>query len=448
MRTRKTWSFAVVGLLIAGCGGTDPIAPTDGGAGDAADTGPACPATGTGTVVVTVTGLPAGASAKVVVTGPSGPSNVDATKTITGAGAGTYAVTADQVIVADPIVRTVYSATISSASFCLGDGVTQTITVTYAAIPTSNKLWVTNGPAAIAPLGFASASLAASGAPAASVVPKTSTGRDLAFDKDGNLWSFGVTDATLRRFAAGTMGTGGDKTPDRTIDLQIACVPPTAGLAFDKNGNLWITSACEHKVLRVSEAQLAVSGAIVPAVTVTTPKSAAGVAFDKSGNLWVSDPDQAQLLRFDASSLSASTSNPSLTLSIKTSGSGVYKPSWLAFDAAGNLWGNDFGGNVIFKLTPADQAGAGSKDGTPGVEITLNVGALLEGMAFDEGGGLWTAFNAGKFARIAPGQLGTSTNAGNPTVPETVISSADVGYVGNLAFYPAPAALPLYDALP
>jgi sugar lactone lactonase YvrE len=433
-----------VGLLV-GCGGSDPVTPVDGGTGD---TGPACPATGTGTVVVNVSGLPAGASAKVVVTGPSGPSNVDATKTITGAGAGTYTVTADKVIVADPIVRTVYTATISSATFCLGSGLTQTLTVTYAAIPTSNKLWVTNGPSNGTPLGFASASLAASGSPAATVAATSSSGRDVTFDQDGNLWSFGGTDSTLQRFPAGSMGTSGAKTADRTIDLKIACVPPTTGLAFDKNGNLWVSSSCSKKVFRVTSAQLGASGDAVPAVYVTTPKSAAGIAFDKSGNLWVSDPDDAHLLRFDASSLSASTSTPSLTMSIKTSNSGEYKPSWLAFDATGNLWGNDFGGNVIFKLTPADQAGTAAKDVTPGVAITLSVGALLEGMAFDEGGGLWTAFSAGKFARIAPADLGTSTNAGNPTAPGTLVSSADVGYVGNLAFYPAPAALPLYHALP
>ena len=442
MRSHWILSVAVVGLL-AGCGGSDPVTPVDGGTGD---TGPACAATGTGTVIVNVSGLPAGALGKVVVTGPTGPSNVDATKTITGAGAGTYTVTADKVVVADPIVRTVYSATISSTTFCLANGLTQTITVTYAAIPTSNKLWVTNGPADLSPLGFASASLAATGTPAASVAATSGTGRDIAFDQDGNLWSLGGTDSTLRRLPADSMGTSGPKTADRTLDLKIGCAPPTTGLAFDKNVNLWISSTCSHKVLRITSAQLAVSGDAVPAVSVTTPKSALGIAFDKSGNLWVADPDDGHLFRYDASSLAASTSTPSLTMSIKTSASGDYKPNWLAFDAAGNLWSNDFGGNVIFKLTPADQGGTATKIVTPGVELTLEVGALLEGMAFDEGGGLWTAYTAGRFARIAPAQLGATASVAAGTL--TLIHSADVGYVGNLAFYPAPAALPLYDALP
>lgn len=446
-------SLAVLGLLV-GCGGTDPVTNpvtvSDGGTGDGgAGDGAACAPTGTGTVVVDVGGLPAGATAKVVVTGPSGPSNVDATKTITGAGAGTYTVTATTIVVADPIVRTVYTATVSAGAFCLGDGATQTINVTYAAIPTSHKLWVTNGTGGSgAPLAFASAALAASGSPAAAVAATTSTGKDIAFDKDGNLWTMGGTDTSLRRYPASAMGTSGPKTADRTIDLKISCSPPTTAFAFDKDGNAWVSSTCEKKVFRITAAELAASGEVTPAVAISTAKSSGGVAFDKTGNLWVADPDDGHLFRFDASGLAASTSTPSLTLTTLRVNPGDLNGTWLAFDAMGNLWSNDFGGNVIYKVTPAEQAGTGAKTVTPSVQITLNVGALLEGMAFDEGGGLWTAYNAGKFARIAPSQLGTSTGPGDPTIPQTIVQSADVGYVGNLAFYPAPAALPLYHALP
>jgi hypothetical protein len=69
-------------------------------------------------------------------------------------------------------------------------------------------------------------------------------------------------------------------------------------------------------------------------------------------------------------------------------------------------------------------------------------------MAFDESGGLWMAYTAGSFARLGPGQLDTSTNAGSPTMPETVISNADMGSIGNIAIYPAPANTPLYGRLP
>ncbi|MHB8876789.1 MAG: Vgb family protein [Myxococcaceae bacterium] len=434
MRSLWLLSFAV-GALLVGCG--------PGGPG-------VCAATGSGTVVVNVSGLPDGASARVIVTGPSGPSNVGATQTFTGASAGTYAVRSDNVAVSDPLIRTGYSAQINPVTFCLANGLTQTVTVTYAAIPTSNKLWATNGSGGNgAPLGFSSATLGASGSPAATVAAQTSTGRDITFDQDGNLWTMGGTDASLRRFPAGAMGTGGPKTADRVLDLKdIRCLPSTTAMAFDPEGNLWVSSTCEKKVFRVTAGQLATSGDVTPAVAVSTVKSAGGLAFDKSGNLWVTDPDDGHLFRFDAAGLSASTSTPGLTLTTLRAVPGDLNGNWLAFDAEGNLWANDFGGNVIYKITPAEQAGSGAKTITPGVQLTLPVGALLEGMAFDEAGGLWTAYSAGKFARIAPAQLGTSTRPGAPTIPQTIVASPDVGYIGNLAFYPAPAALPLHHALP
>ncbi len=80
--------------------------------------------------------------------------------------------------------------------------------------------------------------------------------------------------------------------------------------------------------------------------------------------------------------------------------------------------------------------------------MAIDVSAIPAGFAFDEGGGLWVAYSAGKLARFSPTQLTVSTNTGNPTVPETIITSTDIGYAADVAFYPAPAALPLFDALP
>jgi hypothetical protein len=50
----------------------------------------------------------------------------------------------------------------------------------------------------------------------------------------------------------------------------------------------------------------------------------------------------------------------------------------------------------------------------------------------------------GKFGRIAASLLAAS---GQPS-PDIIVTSADVGSATSVAFYPAPAALPLFDALP
>ena len=102
----------------------------------------------------------------------------------------------------------------------------------------------------------------------------------------------------------------------------------------------------------------------------------------------------------------------------------------------------------IAKIAAADLLGSGNKTVSPQVAITIGVLALLEGIAFDEGGGLWVAYSQGKFARLSPVQLTASTGAGMPTIPEVIIESASVGYAGNVALYPAPAFSPLYSRLP
>jgi sugar lactone lactonase YvrE len=90
------------------------------------------------------------------------------------------------------------------------------------------------------------------------------------------------------------------------------------------------------------------------------------------------------------------------------------------------------------RFTPAERAASATV--TPALQITLDVQALADGMAFDESGGLWFAYTQGKIARLSPAQLGAS---GTDT-PETIIASATLGSAGNVAFYPAPANLPLY----
>ena len=82
---------------------------------------------------------------------------------------------------------------------------------------------------------------------------------------------------------------------------------------------------------------------------------------------------------------------------------------------------------------------------TPPVQLVTDVGALPEGIAFDEQGGLWFSYTAGKFARFAASQLVGQ----GPATPSTIITSADIGTGGDagwFAFYPAPANLPLGHA--
>jgi streptogramin lyase len=443
-------SLVTAALAMWGCSSssTTPSGTTDGGA--TADGG-ACAATGAGTVKVTVSGLPAGVNGKVTLTGPA-TLTTGVSKDFTDAAAGSYSVSAEIVAGTDPIVRKAYAPTVATSTICVENAQTKTVDVTYAEIATSNKLWATNANNQAGQLlGFPSASLGATGNPAAGVAAKAPSGKALAFDEEGNLWTMGPTtaDAPVARFKAPDLAASGDKRPDRKIDVDVGgCAPGVSSMAFDKDGSLWITSGCANKIVKLTKEQLAADGKPTPSVVISNTADPQAIAFDAAGNLWTVDSTAGTILRYDASRLAASTSDAaSLTITPRAANNAVLKPTYLAFDASGNLWGVDFAGNGIYKITPAEQAGEGAKDVVPSVQITIGVTALLESVAFDEGGGLWLTASQGKVARLAPAQLGTSSGPGNPTMPDTIITSADIGSAGALAFYPAPAALPLYGSV-
>jgi len=390
-------------------------------------------------------------AAKVKVAAPTGaPIEASESKTISDSPSGNYTVSAERVASVDPIVRTLFQPKVDVVSFCLGATQTQAVKVTYSAIPSSNKLWAANAnnPAGEL-LGFGGATLAATGTPAATVAAKAPAGGALAFDKDGNLWAIGATlaEPPLVRWGAADLGASGTKTPDRLIDMDIACLPRLSAIAFDPSGSLWATSSCADQVLRLSPGSLAASGKVTPAADdiFTGTDAPHGIAFDAAGNMWVSDVTSLHL--FPAARLApGQPHSPALTIHPKQENTAILEPGPLAFDKDGNLWAMNFGGNILFKLTPADLAAGASanKDVVPTIQITVDVGALLEGIAIDEGGGIWLTYSQGKMARLAPGQLGTSSGAGSPTIPSTIITSADIGSTAALAFFPAAANLPIY----
>jgi streptogramin lyase len=443
---KRTWMglLGAAALLMSACG-----------PGGGSVTG--CDPNGTGGLVVNVSGLPGGVNAKVSVTGPSGfNQNLTGSQTFTAIAAGTYTVTADKVANTDPLIRTAYSASVSSSPACVRNGQSTPVNVSYAQIPSSNKLWMVNGnpPSGSSPLlGFTASLLSSTATQSPSVSAGTVNLRDLTFDKDGNLWGIGGTtaDPNLVRYPASSLGSSGSKTRDRSINIGgFSCSPGPTRLAFDASGNLWVSIPCANKVVRVAAGQLDASGMVTPGVEITGLNAPEGLAFDASSNLWIANAGAQRVVRFNASRLSASTSGPDLTIESKTPSPVIntLDANLLAFDASGNLWVMAFGANVLYRLTPTDQSGSGSKTLTPAIQVSVPVSAVLEGMAFDEDGGLWITYEAGKFARLSPAQLGTSSTSGSPTIPERVITSSSIGSAGGLALYPAPAGLPLYHRLP
>ncbi|HEX6763944.1 MAG TPA: hypothetical protein VF103_00670 [Polyangiaceae bacterium] len=447
-----------VSLFVA-CGGDDDDKSAAGGSagemGAAGDTGTGgssvCARTGKGSVVVEVNGLPSDVEGAVTLDGPNDTEVVTESTTFDDVGAGTYTVTAERVIAADPIVRTVYDPTVETPSVCLEDGKSETLVAAYEAVPSSNKLWTTNANGDHALVAFESAVLGETGEPAGTVTIDSAAGNDVAFDDTGNLWTMGptVADPHLIRFSSASLGTSGEPERDRAINItDIPCSPELRAMAFDLDGNLWV-STCGDQIVRLTTADIALDGDVSPEVVIGGVTENKNLAFDADGNLWV--VTDTTISRYDASRLGASDGEPAdlvLTVTDPDDDATELGPTDLAFDAAGNLWATDFGGNLVFEIAASDLDLTGEETVAAAVRITIGVTALLDRPAFDESGGLWIGLGAGGVGRLSPEQLEVSTDAGEPTDPEVVITSADLGSVGRIAFFPAAAGLPLFHSLP
>ncbi len=399
-----------------------------------------CPATGMGTLTVTVSGLPnLTGIAPVKISSASESEAIGGSETLTLPG-GRYTIVGERVTTDDPRVRSIYTSTAVPSSVCVGPQAATT-TVTYAMVPTSNKVWVVSGEADQL-AAFESDALAATTLQVATITAGAPAGHHIAFDVDGNLWTIGPTtaDAMLNRIAAADLAAPGKKTPDRAINfMSNGCSPGVRAMAFDNSGALWVASPCQDKVVKISAADLARSGnEIVPEleIAVADPRD---VAFDKVGNLWVSSLEG--LLRFDADTIEDDTTpaTPNATIVAQEMNMATLSPGSLAFDKDGNLWADEFGANLFFKIPSSLLSANGMQTVVPAVQITVTVSALLEGFAFDESGGLWTTYSQGKIARLAPSQLNTSSGAGSPTTPDTTVSSTEIASTGALAFFPPPS---------
>ncbi len=425
-------------------------------------TGCTCPGTnqcrtgGAGTLAITSTGLPDGVTGTLTVdTYDFAPRDV-ASSGMTSLPAGFTDVNPGVVTVGGARVRSAYAGTVDLPSFCLTAGGTQQLNVTWTKIPTSDRLWTTtsNSPAQV--VGFNASALTASATVSASVASQGPVGGAVAFDPGGNLWGLGATtaDATLLRFQASVFATSGTVTPDTQLDFGLGCVPAARGFAFSKAGDLYVSSPCRNAVYRLSAGALGPGArrTVAPTWSVTV-QDPAGLAFDAAGNLWVASQGSTRLLRFDAFGLAGSTA-PSASTELGVFATDVmgdtsrFTPSWLAFDANGDLWANDFGSNTFFRVAAPQLSGTGTREVQPAVRVVSGVLSVIEGFLFDEGGGLWSAGAQGQLFRLSPAQLAVSSTAGAPTPPEVTLQSSELGSAANLAIYPAPAALPLWHALP
>ena len=366
-------------LLLAGCG-AGMNSPNNGfggstgfgGSGFGGDTGSTCPVTSaTGTLSIRISGTPSGHGSVSLAGGSTLTAGNDLSLT-----AGPQTVTAYLVAEGSQMVRAAYSPVVDVPAPCVRAGQTTIVNVTYSRVASSGALWMgaSNTPSGATLLSFVPAISGSSGPSAATVVAKTQGGSDgFTFDVFGNAWVIGGTTANppLARIPAASLGSDGVKTPDVIIDSPSFgnTFPGPTALAFDADGNLRVSIVGEDKVVKSPGSALDTPGVSSPVAAVEEGgiSGAQGIAFDSAGNLWVAAGGASTVVRINAAHLADSGTGADLTITALSPGPVIgtlASPIGLAFDANGNLWvGYE---DRFARLTPADQAGSGTKTITAG----------------------------------------------------------------------------------
>lgn len=396
-----------------------------------------------GTLTINFVGLPFDTQGSSVVTGPGGFNQTfsDVNKvTLSNLLPGQYSLSSNSIRVKRTVVDSIFDPTPESTTLTVGPDATVTHSVNYIQREGTGALWIPTNKGFIK--GYADSQLATSGTvePRGSLL-QTGINEQAVFDQSGRLYVSNSTDNAIYSAIGGLPAIQGANTK----------LKRPRGMAFDKNGNLWVTSggdivgagtAGDDLLLAFTPAQLQAGGNQTPSVVLTSTSfvNPVAVAFDADGGLWVSNTgtfggsNNGSIIKLNPANLSASGS-----VTAATTISGLDSPTGLAFDPSGNLWVADFTTNRVLKFTPAQlQTGGG-----------LSANAILEGfttnprgLVFDNGGSLWVLQET-SLQQISAADL-TASGTRTP-IPAHTISGFGSISLGLAAFSPTPSNLPIQN---
>jgi sugar lactone lactonase YvrE len=219
------------------------------------------------------------------------------------------------------------------------------------------------------------------------------------------------------------------------------------GIAFDKDGNLWVADTGFNRVLKFAppftngESATLVLGhsdfvTTDAALSQTGLNQPYGITFDNDGNMWVPDTNNNRIVEYKTPF--TNNEQASVVIGLPSFDKGVYPtspsslaaPYGIAFDKTGNLWAVDYYNNRILEYVPPfhDKMNAtlviGQYDFTSNSDgITSNTLNLPDAIAFDSKGNLWVTdslnnrvlefsypFSIGESATLVIGQKTYTTN--------------------------------------
>lgn len=259
----------------------------------------------------------------------------------------------------------------------------------------------------------------------------------VAFDTNGDLWVTLGDDSRLLGFAAAALDGSGSKAAASVISPTGGSLSAPTGLAFDPAGRLWVANHDNGTLVRFDRDQLAAGGALAPVVVISGAGHPTALGFDREGSLWVSDNVASNLAKYRAAQLAASGS-PAPAVVLTSDGSSLQNPSGVAFDASGNLWVANIGRRIVVAFRSAQMAVTGSP--APEVVLSSVEGSLglPVGLAFDSEGNLWVVNGSGTLTKLARADLVVT---GAP-VPSARLTITGHSLFWSAAFWPRTAGLP------
>ena len=281
---------------------------------------------------------------------------------------------------------------------CGGDGFHNGVVVlTVHKATITRGLWIANGTNV---LEYVPSQLMVAGSSAAVPHLANNSGafgapQGVTFDAKGNLWVMdpeamvnGQKTPALLEFSAtqlAALGTTAAPAPVATVTSTGLNFPQQS--VFDAQGNQWVADHNSNSVLVFTAAQLAMTGVnnLVPAVTITSASfnGPLGIAFDRNGDLWVANNGGVPVAGSTTGAMSAAGTtiveflaahlptppatgvltpdlNPDVTLSDDGQNS-IQAPWALVFDGRGHLLSSNANPpSTIVDFSPAQLAATGA----------------------------------------------------------------------------------------